>query len=165
MDASLTRTAIASAGGEGFRHLAIQTSSGTAIERRLRYLADAIYEAVTQWPGGPPALLVMETPGFIQRKGSMEGIYRAQGAILAGLPDALAVEVVPVHVWRHELGIPFKKGDSKGPTIAWVEQQGIVLPYSPRSRKPDHDVADGYALALYGQMRLRARRLASRSAR
>ena len=158
VDASLTRTAIASAGGDGFRHLAVQTSSGTPIERRLRYLADAIYEAVTQWPGGPAAVVVLEEPGFIPTHQSVQSVYamgRAQGAILAGLPDGLPVRVVMVSQWRRDLEIHIPKGAGKAPIVAFVEQQGIVLPYSPRSRTPDHDVADAYCLAMWGARLLR----------
>ena len=158
IDASLSRTAIASAGGAGFRHLAIQTSPATPLERRLRHIADAVYEAVTTWPGGPPALVVLEEPGFIPTHQSVQSVYamgRAQGAILAGLPEGMPVRVVMVSQWRRDLEIRIPKGAGKAPIVAFVEQQGIVLPYSPRSRTPDHDVADGYCLAIWGQRLLR----------
>ena len=158
IDPSLTATALASAGDAGLRHVLIRTTPAQPLPLRLRRIADSVYAAVKNWPGGPPDLVVVETPGFIQRHGGMEGVYRAQGAILAGLPAGLRVELVGVARWRNGLGIKVPRGAGKQPFVDFALALGAGLPRSPRAGRPDGDCADAYCLAEWGLRILRAER-------
>ena len=154
IDVSLTRTALASLGREQHWRV-IKTSPARTQEVRLRHIADAVYYALRDWPE-PVGLVVMETPGFIQRRGSMEAVYRAQGAVLCGIPSGLDVEIIEVYQWRKDLGIRAKKGLGKQPTIDFVRAVGVRLPTHVGGRVDD-DVADAFGLAIWGRRLLAAR--------
>lgn len=154
IDVSLTRTALASFGAA--QHFTvIKTKPASAATARLRHIADAVYYALRDWPE-PVGLVVMETPGFVQRRGSMEAVYRAQGAVLTGIPSALEVEIVEVYRWRKDLGIRAGKGLGKQPTIDFVRAAGVRLPTHVGGRVDD-DVADAFGLSIWGARQLAAR--------
>lgn len=151
IDASLARSAFAYLGDGSPRHVVVPTSPADSLQRRLRTLSDAAYDACTTWAPGGVDMVIIEEPGFIT--GSIRSVFalgRAQGAIIAGLPAAQQVQIVDVNTWRRALDIKGGPG-VKDRVVAYVREFGIDVPSkSLRSVIPDHDVADAYAIASYG---------------
>ena len=155
IDPSLTRTALVRKSAGGVTWEVYTTRHEWGLAKRLRTLAVRVHQAVVDTPD--VSLVVIEQPGFVSvvRASGTEATQRVIGALLAALPDG-RVELVVVTTARSALGIRAKrgKGNAKRAVVAWVEQQGHVLPRSPVAKNPDHDVADAILLAYYAEAHL-----------
>lgn len=156
IDPSLSRTALALATDDAvpeYRHWTLQTRPDWPLPRRLRYLADGAFDVAA---GCRPDLIVLEEPGFIRTgggRGAEFGLPRAQGAIIAGLPPEIPLDIVTVARWRGRdgLGIRMPRGAGKAPLLAYVAARGIAVPPKrPAGDALDDDVAEAYCIALYG---------------
>jgi len=154
IDPSLTRTALALVDTDDpagvFSPWVVSTSPEDGLAARLRRLADRCYDVAAH---AAPDLIVLEDPPLMRqgRGDTVFAVPRAQGAIIAGLPSGVPVEVVYVGRWRSVLGIKMKRGAGKQPILDYMAARGYSVPtVSARSARLDADVADALGLALYG---------------
>lgn len=151
IDASFTRTAVASVGPDGFHYEVIETKprrrdgSPWSDFDRCRYLSDRVYALLSDWPGGVAGIAV-EEPGFTGQGFSTAAVAMARAAVFCGIPSGIRVEVPIVSRWRRDLAIHMRRGAGKVPIEEFVRELGFVLPVSDRG-KVDPDVPDAVALA------------------